>query len=128
VVRRDPVRQAVFDATRPLGEQLGREVSLCLRYHAVTFRGKQPQKLWLLGEEAADPQMSAYLTAALPIAVEAARPLERVDTTVMTSIGANNSMSQWALALGLALKTSTAMLANALADPIVPNAPRAAAA
>ena len=122
------MRQAVFDATRPLVEELGQRVSLCLRYHAVSFRGKQPDKLWLIGEEAVDPQLTTYLTAALPIAVEQARPLEHIDTAAMTSIGARNSMSQWALALGLALKTSSAMLANALADPIVPNAPRVAAA
>src|SRR5204863_6446280 len=40
VAKRDPVRQAVFDANRPLVEELGQRVSLCLRYHAVSFSGK----------------------------------------------------------------------------------------
>src|SRR6185437_3304130 len=40
-VRRDSVRQAVFDATRTMLEVMGREISLCLRYYSVTFRGQR---------------------------------------------------------------------------------------
>ena len=39
------VRQAVADATRIVMEQLGREISLCLRYQSVTFRGHRPTRL-----------------------------------------------------------------------------------
>src|SRR5687768_14367828 len=51
---RDPVRQAVCDATRSAMEQLARELSLCVRYQSVTFRGHRPTRVRLLGTEAAD--------------------------------------------------------------------------
>src|SRR5439155_3053917 len=46
--KRDPVRQAVFDATRSTMEELSREIALCLRYYSVTFRGQRPNKVRLL--------------------------------------------------------------------------------
>jgi hypothetical protein len=55
----------VFDATRSTMEELGREIGLCLRYYSVTFRGQRPNKLRLLGGEAADPMLLGVLNAAL---------------------------------------------------------------
>jgi type IV pilus assembly protein PilM len=100
----DPVRQAVFDATRSLMDELAREVSLCLRYHSVTFRGHRPGKLRLIGGEACDPQLQAILSAALPIPVEAMRPMYSVDTSRMQAGDRRGRMSEWTVALGLGLK------------------------
>lgn len=101
---RDPVRQAVQDATRSTLEGLAREISLCLRYYSVTFRGQRPAKVRLIGGEAADPQLLAILGAALPIPVEAGRPLLSVNTSSMKQADRIGCMSEWAVALGLALK------------------------
>src|SRR6202035_1889908 len=73
--RRDPVRQAGFDGTRSAMEELGREISLCLRYYSVTFRGHRPSKLRLVGGEASDPQLQTALSSAMTIPVEVGRPL-----------------------------------------------------
>ncbi|HSV12719.1 MAG TPA: pilus assembly protein PilM [Tepidisphaeraceae bacterium] len=102
--RRDPVRQAVYDATRNVAEDLGRELAMCLRYYLVTFRGQRPSRLRLVGGEAADPQLHAIFTAILSIPVEAARPLYSIDTMRMRTIDRQGPMSQWALALGLSLR------------------------
>jgi type IV pilus assembly protein PilM len=102
--RRDPVRQAVYDATRNVAEELGRELAMCLRYYLVTFRGQRPSRLRLVGGEAADPQLHAIFTAILSVPVEAARPLFSIDTTRMRAIDRQGAMSQWALALGLSLR------------------------
>jgi type IV pilus assembly protein PilM len=104
--RKDPVRQAVFDATRGPMEELGREISLCLRYYSVTFRGQRPSRLRLVGGEAWDPQLQSLLNAALVIPVEVGRPLFSVDTSRMRATDRRGSMCEWALALGLALKTT----------------------
>jgi type IV pilus assembly protein PilM len=104
--RRDSVRRAVFDATRSTMEELAREVSLCLRYHAVTFRGHRPGKVRLLGGEAYDPQLLAILKSVLPITIETGRPLFSADCSVMKASDKRGS-AEWALALGLALKRTT---------------------
>lgn len=102
--RRDPVSQAVFDATRSIIEDLSREVSLCLRYYSVTFRGHRPVKVRLAGGEATNTQLQGILTSALTLPVEAARPLISVDTSRMKSTDRRGPMSEWTLALGLALR------------------------
>jgi type IV pilus assembly protein PilM len=105
-LKRDPVRQAVFDATRSIIEELGREISLCLRYYSVTFRGQRPNKVRLVGGEACDGQLQAVLNTVLPIPAEAARPLLNIDTTRMRPPDRTGTLGEWALAFGLALRTT----------------------
>jgi type IV pilus assembly protein PilM len=98
------VRQAVFQATRGPLEELGREVSLCLRYYSVTFRGPGPSRVRLLGGEANDPNVRAVLGAAVSMPVEAAQPLFNVDCAGIQTADFAGARSQWATALGLGLK------------------------
>jgi type IV pilus assembly protein PilM len=102
--RRDPVRKAVFDATRSVAEELGQELAMCLRYFTVTFRGHRPTRARLLGGEATDPQLQSVLQSMLNIPVAAGRPLFSVDTARMRSVDRRGPMSQWALAMGLSLR------------------------
>src|SRR5690606_32954060 len=53
----DPVRQAVYDATRVVAEELSREIALCLRYYTVTFRGHRPSNVRIVGGEACDASL-----------------------------------------------------------------------
>src|ERR1700722_6650858 len=103
----DSVRQAVFNATRATLEELGREVSLCLRYYSVTFRGPGPSKVRLMGGEGHDPNLAAVLTSVLSIPAEPATPLFNVDCAAMPAAERDGPMSEWATALGLALKHTT---------------------
>lgn len=105
--RKDPVRQAVFDATRSSMEELGREISLCLRYYSVTFRGQRPTRLRLVGGEACDPQLQTLLNSALVIPVEVGRPLYSVNTSRMKPTDRRGALCEWSLALGLSLRTTT---------------------
>jgi type IV pilus assembly protein PilM len=100
----EAVRQAVLSATRGALEELGREISLCLRYHSVTFRGPGPSRVRLLGGEANDPNLCAILGSALAITVDAAHPLYNVDCGAIKPEDRQGSMSEWATVLGLALK------------------------
>jgi type IV pilus assembly protein PilM len=102
--RRDPVRQAVFDATRSVAEDLGRELAMCLRYFSVTFRGHKATRARVVGGEASDPQLRAAFEAALDIPVEAGRPLFSVDTSRMRPTDRRGPMSEWALAVGLGMR------------------------
>ncbi|HEV2293497.1 MAG TPA: pilus assembly protein PilM [Tepidisphaeraceae bacterium] len=129
----DPVRQAVFDAGRSAMEDLGREISLCLRYFSVTFRGQRPEKVRLVGGEACDPQLHSVLNTALPIPVEASRPLFSVDTSRMKASERRGTMSEWSLALGLGLRQAMGTFGArdgkprdpfALREDLIPLAPK----
>jgi type IV pilus assembly protein PilM len=102
--RKDPVRQAVMDATRSVAEELAQELAMCQRYFTVTFRGHRPTRARLLGGEATDPQLQSIIQQTLNIAVEAGRPLYSVDTARMKAVDRRGPMSQWALAMGLSLR------------------------
>ena len=102
--RRDPVRQAALDATRSVMEELAREVSLCLRYYSVTFRGHRPSRLRLLGGEASDPQLQGLLNSAITIPVEVGRPLHSIDISRIKPAERAGMTAEWALALGLGLR------------------------
>jgi type IV pilus assembly protein PilM len=112
VFYRDPVHQAVFDASRSVMEELAREIALCLRYHSVTFRGQRPTCLRLTGIEAGDVQLQAVLAANLPLPVAPLRPLHSVDMSRMKSTDRGASMSDWTTAFGLALKATTTHFGN----------------
>ena len=101
---KDPVRKAAQDATRASIEDLGREISRCLRYYAVTFRGHGPTHLRLIGGEAADPQLLSTLNKLLAIHVEVSQPLLSIGTHRMARSGTSGTPAAWGLALGLALK------------------------
>ena len=122
--RSDPVRQAVFDASRSIMEDLGREISLCLRYFSVTFRGQRPEKVRLVGGEASDPQLHAVLNTALPIPVETSRPLFSVDTSRMKPSDRRGMMCEWTLALGLGLRLTTGTFGPRDGKPRDPFDPR----
>jgi type IV pilus assembly protein PilM len=122
--KRDPVRQAVCDATRSVMEDLGREISLCLRYYSVTFRGHRPLRLRLTGGEASDPQLQSLLNAALTIPVEAGRPLHSVDSSKMKPGDRRGNLSEWTLAFGLAMKSTRKYFKPRDGKPRDPNEPR----
>ena len=99
----DTVERAVFDAARGVLEQLARELSLCLRYQSVTFRGQRPTRVRLFGGEAGDTHLLKALAAALPIPVEPGRPLLSTDCAAMGGEAAGD-LGAWAVALGLSLR------------------------
>jgi type IV pilus assembly protein PilM len=104
--RPDTVRLAVLDSTRSVMENLAREISLCLRYHSVTFRGQRPQKVRAGGGEGGDPQLQGILNSVLALSVESARPLFSTDSDVMRNFDPRKPSGDWSVAMGLGLKRS----------------------
>lgn len=100
----DAVRMAVFDATRGPLETLAGEVTSCLRYHAVTFRGEPPAILRLCGVDSTDPQIRHVLSLGVSIQVESLDPLSGINADTMKSADRDGIAGEWAGALGLAIK------------------------
>lgn len=99
--RGDVVGRAIANAMRLVVEDLARELALCLRYYAVTFRGRPPRRVRVGGGAATPAFVEALATAmqaTLPVSVEARRPMADLVAT------AEADGAEWSNALGLALR------------------------
>ena len=108
----DPVRQAVIDGVRPIVEELGRELALCLRYFSVNFRGQRPVRVRVVGGESADPTVLRLLGNALPVPVEACAPIRNADVSQMPAAERGGPLGEWTHAFGLALRFTAGPFAD----------------
>jgi type IV pilus assembly protein PilM len=101
----DGTRQLVTDALVSTAEQLAKELSLCLRYHTVTFRGKRVERAVVVGGGAHEKVLLDVLQRHLSIVVEPAEPFRGMDLgDSMCSEECSRSSADLALAVGLSLK------------------------
>ena len=102
-------RQVIVDAISAVAEELAREISLCLRYYTVTFRGKRVERAFFTGGEAYENILLNVLKRHLTVEIEVAQPLRGFD---LSSEGAHVNLDsdrrgllcEWAVAVGLSLK------------------------
>jgi type IV pilus assembly protein PilM len=99
------VRRSVLDALRPALEQLSKEIALCVRYCAVTFRGPRADAVTVVGGEAADADVLQVLSDQVNVPFHTGKPMRHV-TFEIDPRGADRRSGQpeWATTLGLALK------------------------
>lgn len=101
----DSTRQLVTDGLASAAEQLAKELSLCLRYHTVTFRGKRVERAVVAGGGAHEKVLLDVLQRHLSIAAERADPLQGLDLQdARYGDECSRSSADLALALGLSLK------------------------
>ncbi len=99
------VEWSVFDALREQVEALAREISLCLRYCSVTFRGLRPDTITLTGGESYDPRLVNSLNEYLDCKCVVGRPLRGIDLGGVYLGGDRRSeLTEWSVAMGLALR------------------------
>lgn len=98
-------RRAILDAMRPTIEQLAREILLCIKYYAVTFRGQRPAEAIFTGGEVYESSLIDSLRRQLGVEIRLAEPLRGIE---MLHPGverrSNKQMCEWAVAVGLALR------------------------
>ncbi len=98
-------RRLVIDALNVTSEQLAGEVSLCLRYYTVTFRGKRVERAVVAGGGAYEQVLRDVLRRHLSVEVEVAEPLRGFDVDQAELDAARpNGSADLALAVGLSLK------------------------
>lgn len=98
--QRDPeIARSVAESTRPLLERLAGELSMCIRYYSVTFRGQPLSQMVIGGGEASDT-LAQWLSARLDIKCEVGDPLRSFQARPMPG-----RPGQWDIAAGLALRT-----------------------
>jgi len=95
----------VVDALNVTAEQLAGEVSLCLRYYTVTFRGKRVERAVVAGGGAYEQVLRDVLRRHLSVEVEVAEPLRGFEEVPdPTGSEGPNRCADLALAVGLSLK------------------------
>ena len=106
----DPsTRQVMVDAVNAVAEDLAKEVSLCLRYYTVTFRGRRVERAVFAGGGAYEDILLNVLKRRLAVEIEVAQPLRGFDLSgARTNEHFNSSgrglFCEWAVAVGLSLK------------------------
>lgn len=97
--QQDPeVARSVSEAIRPVVDRLASELSLCMRYHSVTFRG-QPLSAVVLGGGEASPALQESIHEQLELKCDLSDPFRALPTVPNTGI-----RGQWDIATGLALR------------------------
>jgi type IV pilus assembly protein PilM len=104
--REDPnsLQWTVYDAVRAEVETLAKEISLCLRYCSVTFRGLRCSSVILAGGEAYDPAVTELLTQQLGVPCEVAQPLRGFDISGMELGNRRGRLAEWAVCAGLSIR------------------------
>jgi len=62
-------QRAIFEAVRPLLGDLVKEVTLCLRYYGVTFRGAPASRIILAGTSSLEPKLDEMLEQGCKLSV-----------------------------------------------------------
>jgi len=102
-------RRLVVDTLHSTAEQLAAEISLCLRYYTVTFRGKRVDRAIMAGGGAHEMTLLDVMKHHLAIDTEVAEPLRGFDLGRNETDGELNVLSaDYALAVGLSLKGAAA--------------------
>jgi len=101
----EKVYRAIYDAIRPVAQELAQEINLCLRYCAVTFRGVAAEQATLVGGEAYDPCVRELLDEYVNIPCRVGSPLHGIDLS-RVDLGADHRgpLCEWSVAAGLALR------------------------
>jgi len=97
---RDPeIERSIAEAIRPELDRLGEELSRCLRYYSVTFRGQPLTQAVVGGGEATDA-LAEHFASRLGLPCELGSPLRsyRCDTSLLSG-----RVGQWDVVTGLAL-------------------------
>jgi len=102
-------KQVVVDAISSIAEELAGQISRCLRYYTVTFRGTRIERVYLTGGEAYEDILVNVMRRQLPVDVEVGQPLKGFDLSaegarINFDSDKRGLLCEWAVAVGLGLK------------------------
>lgn len=106
--------RAIYDAVRPMLDELANEITMCVRYYMVTFRGERPAFAALVGGDANEPYLCEAVAKSTGLETSVGKPLESLRTADASFIGADRreGLSQWATAAGLSLRAEFSVRAT----------------
>ena len=97
--------KSVDAAVSPAWEKLGKEISLCLRYYAVTFRGARPDAVTCVGGESLNAVHLEHLSEVTGLRCRVGSPLRNMTfVDALPVYEGRGPMADWTTALGLSMK------------------------
>jgi len=109
--------RSVVDSLTAAAEPLAKELSLCLRYHTVTFRGKRVERAVIAGGGAYERVLLDVLKRHLSVEIEVGEPLRGLDVgDIEVGESRDCSSADLALAVGLSLKGGRESVAGKAAE------------
>jgi len=101
----ESVDRSIYEAVRPLIDELAKETALCMRYFSVAFTGERPTMVLTAGDDAAEPKLASALAETLRIEARVGAPLEDITVSDQVRLGHPGSLHvNWAAAVGLSLR------------------------
>jgi len=101
----ESVDRTVYEASRPLIEELAKEAALCLRYFTVAFTGDRPSEVFTTGDEGCEPRLAETLGATLRLDHRIGDPFEGMTIGPRPRLGSwAGAHSAWSSAVGLSLR------------------------
>ena len=99
------IRQAILDTELLVAEELCKELSLCLRYYTVTFRGQRVQQVLFSGGKGDEMVLQNHISQSMHVPVKPVDPFIglRPSVEIHESSPLDDSRP-WAVPMGLALK------------------------
>ncbi len=96
---------AVYDGMREKALSLAREISLCLRYCSVTFRGLRMDEATIAGGQAYDTALVELFNEHVGCRCEVGRPLQGIDVSSSElQSERRGALAEWSVCAGLALR------------------------
>jgi type IV pilus assembly protein PilM len=96
---------AVYDGMREKAISLAREISLCLRYCSVTFRGLRMDDITIAGGQAHDQALIEVFAEHVGGRCEVGRPLQGIDVSSSgLQAERRGTLSEWSVCTGLAIR------------------------
>jgi len=101
----EDLQQALIEALRPALEQLAKEISLCLRYCSVTFRGMRTQSVTAVGGEACNRDILRVLSDLTNVPFHIGKAMKNIGAEgEFGGSDRRTGQPEWAVAVGLAMK------------------------
>ncbi len=99
-------RQVMVNAISKIAEKLASEISRCLRYYTVTFRGKHIERAVFTGVGSHENILLDIMRRQLTVEIEIAEPFRGFDLSneKMNMMDYRGLLCEWAIAVGLSLK------------------------
>jgi type IV pilus assembly protein PilM len=97
------IKNTMIDTITTSSEDLLRELSLCLRYYTVTFRGKRVSRLVLAGGGAYEQILIDLIKQRLSLDVEQSQPLRGFEMDDIAIGDKDDLFCEWSVAVGLSL-------------------------
>ncbi len=99
-------RQGMIDAISKVAEEMAREISLCLRYYSVTFRGRRVERAIFTGGGSHENILLDIMKRQLAVGIEIAQPFRgfEIQNEKLNINERNGMLCEWAVAVGLSLK------------------------